>query len=624
MTLLAPGTRHLLATVLSPPDGFRLDRAIATTYSLDLQTLLPIPVTMAITDAADPDVLTRSPVALLNGIREVADRFAVFAQEGGIKAGHQVPQLCALLEDSVYAVRAPRGGSFHAKVWCLRFRPKPSSAATEGDRLRLAVLTRNLTDDRAWDLDLAVDGVPGNTPRAANAEIARFLRGLPGLTVDGDAAPAWIAEVAGQVATATWETPPGYRDLRFYATGLDASSAAGPLSELPRGDRVVVLSPFVTNAALKRAAGRAPHEAHLVSRAEELAEIDNETQNRFASIRVLDEAAQSHDGEIPDTAAPQERLSPLHAKAYAVDNGKTVHLLLGSANATHAALVANTNIEVLAHLKGDAGRVGSAASILDREHGFGRLLADFQPVLAEPAETNADRERRQRLERVRDAIIAARPRLVCETSRDGSAYRPRIVCAEPPDLEGLHATAWLVTSRQDHARDLAPLAAGAAVSLPAASAANLTRFLAFELADPQARADAPTLSFCLCVRAEGLPDDRTAAIFRAILTDRRRFLEYVRLLLGDIGAEALMAAEQESERTGAWHLVDTQDAEAPLLEQLLRAQAQDPDRLTAIREVVAHIAEVQNSHDGEAVVPPSFWRIWQAFEEMSQDDAGRV
>ena len=52
MTLLAPGTRHLLATVLSPPDGFRLDRAIATTYSLDFQTLLPIPVTMAITDVA--------------------------------------------------------------------------------------------------------------------------------------------------------------------------------------------------------------------------------------------------------------------------------------------------------------------------------------------------------------------------------------------------------------------------------------------------------------------------------------------------------------------------------------------------------------------------------------------
>lgn len=42
--MLEPGERHLLADALRPPEGYQFDCAISTTFTLDLLTLLTMPV----------------------------------------------------------------------------------------------------------------------------------------------------------------------------------------------------------------------------------------------------------------------------------------------------------------------------------------------------------------------------------------------------------------------------------------------------------------------------------------------------------------------------------------------------------------------------------------------------
>ena len=42
--MLEPNSRQLLRDALRPPAGYILDRAISTTFSLDLMALLTIPV----------------------------------------------------------------------------------------------------------------------------------------------------------------------------------------------------------------------------------------------------------------------------------------------------------------------------------------------------------------------------------------------------------------------------------------------------------------------------------------------------------------------------------------------------------------------------------------------------
>ena len=64
----------------------------------------------------------------------------------------------------VVAARARNGGEFHSKVWLLRF---GSEQRDEPTRMRLLVLSRNLTFDRCWDVSLCT-GRDGERPRAGN------------------------------------------------------------------------------------------------------------------------------------------------------------------------------------------------------------------------------------------------------------------------------------------------------------------------------------------------------------------------------------------------------------------------------------------------------------------------
>ena len=129
--MLPPNQRELYLSALRPPPGFQLDRAIATTYSLDLITLLSLPLSFALLDITnDEGKLIRNPVALLHALRTYADRLTIFCHAGGIAVPAQRHPLYAHLEDAIIPVRKA-GGAFHPKIWVLRFTSagEPSTTA---------------------------------------------------------------------------------------------------------------------------------------------------------------------------------------------------------------------------------------------------------------------------------------------------------------------------------------------------------------------------------------------------------------------------------------------------------------------------------------------------------------
>ncbi len=84
--MLEPQDRRLFLESLRPPEGYALDRAIGTTYSLDLLALLTAPLAFTIFDWEDNEGRPRAdPLALLEAVRRHADRTAVFCQAGEIK-----------------------------------------------------------------------------------------------------------------------------------------------------------------------------------------------------------------------------------------------------------------------------------------------------------------------------------------------------------------------------------------------------------------------------------------------------------------------------------------------------------------------------------------------------------
>ena len=83
--MLGTHERTLLLDNLRPPAGYRLRRAVGTSFTLDLMALLTAPLAFTFFDAHDDDgAPVADPVALLEALRRHAEKVTLFCQAGAI------------------------------------------------------------------------------------------------------------------------------------------------------------------------------------------------------------------------------------------------------------------------------------------------------------------------------------------------------------------------------------------------------------------------------------------------------------------------------------------------------------------------------------------------------------
>lgn len=599
---LDPDHRTLYGANLQPPAGYRLDAAVATTFSLDFETVLAVPVSLALFAAESRDEILDHPLALLEGAERMAGRLLVFADSGHIQVQTRPhSRLCSLLEKIIVEVAAPKGGAFHPKMWALRFRPTNDDAPV---CVRLLIMSRNLTRDRSWDIALILDGVVAKKPHAANRPLADFIRCLPGLAI-GDL-PSGAAELATGLAEdvrrVEWILPEPFERVSFVANGFGGK----PWRPDP-GARLGVISPFCDEDALSMLADCAGNEApFLIGRSDELGRLPRDLLDRFGRVAVLDEAAATEDGEEPEVGS----LQGLHAKVFAVERGWDTELTVGSGNATRPALITGRNVELFATLTGRRSQVGSIEEIFG-DKGFGRLTRPFVP-----GELRNDDEARRvaeaRLDAARRDVCAGGLRLVCTRHcSDGAASLWNVIVhtARPLALDGVsELRVWPVTRGETHgisARD--NLRRAEAVDLGTMPLVDLTRFLAIHVVDQETGA---SLLFATGLILEGLPAGRNAAILRSIIHNKDAFFRYLRLLLAEFGDPfAATLAAQKDEGHGKWR---SGEDDSPLLEEMVRAFCSREDRLDAIGRLVERLEEADET-GSESPIPPDFQALWQTF-----------
>ena len=119
--MLSPDSRTVAFELLRAPAGYDLDFALLTTYTLDLEALLALPLSVIARADKGVEDLLADPLLLLEALRQAGERIHVFVDQAGIAIPRNRRELYAMLEPSVHPVRAPGGGAFHPKVWVLRF-----------------------------------------------------------------------------------------------------------------------------------------------------------------------------------------------------------------------------------------------------------------------------------------------------------------------------------------------------------------------------------------------------------------------------------------------------------------------------------------------------------------------
>jgi hypothetical protein len=402
---LDPEQRTLYGANLQPPAGYVFDAAIATTFSLNFETALAVPVSLALFAAENRDEILAHPLALLEGAERIAGRLLVFTDAGHIQA-HTRPQsrLCSLLERIIVEVAAPNEGVFHPKMWALRFKPMRPD---EPVRLRLLVLSRNLTRDRSWDVALTLDGVVTKRPQALNRPLVEFISRLPDLATTGvpNGGRELAEEIAEDVRRTDWTLPEPFQSVAFAVNGF-----GGKPWRPEACARLGVISPFCYDSALSMLADLTGAEKPIIiGRSDELALVSATTLDRFSRVAVLDEMAATEDGEEPETTT----LQGLHAKIFISERGWDTAITVGSGNATRPALLSGSNVELFATLSGKRSRVGSVEEILG-EKGFGRLTRPFARDELADADS-IQRAAEARLDAARRELCRAGLKLRCES-----------------------------------------------------------------------------------------------------------------------------------------------------------------------------------------------------------------
>lgn len=624
--MLEPTNRLMLVDALRPPEGFRLDTAVGTTFTLDLNALLLATVSFAVFDRIDNEAGQPDPIALLESVRRHADNVTLFAQAGALFGPKAHPPILAYLEEAVVPVRVPRPGHlFHPKVWAMRFINDEGVAS-----YRLLVLSRNLTFDSSWDTIVRLDGSPSTDAPVFSGVVGDFIAGLPAQAIQpvAEQRAARIAALATDLRDVRWQTPDGVKWLRFHPMG------EGFKAPNLRGDRSLVMSPFLSESTVRDlSSGAGPNV--LISRASSLDQVGaaavagfDETFVVDVGDEVLSSSVLVEDGdeepprpeldEAPEThidfdpPRPATELSGLHAKVFLIEKSGQITLWLGSPNATTAAFGGNTEFAVELGLDPDLWTIerflddGGNASLR-------AMLQSYRPVAEEAVEPS---ETEQALYRIDTLLreLAARDHAVHVSPAEGASADEsyRLDLSWEPLDDRLAA----VMERHNIAVAIGPATqlglrvpyAESGAAVPSATLQSVTSFL---LIEARTRVDGQELTgrTLINARLSGAPVDRKERLLASTLDDPAKVLRYLLFLLAELTGDSTLL-DQLGGGSASFDWSASPDS-PPLLETLLRALARSPKSL----DQVSNFVDDLRSGSGESLLPSDFEEVWEPIDE---------
>ncbi len=607
---------------LRPPDGFRLDRVIGTTFSLDLYSLLIAPLSMVLFEYEGKNDALKDPTAILEALRMLTDKIAIFCQKGRIIVPKGESYLFSYLEPIVIEV-VPENieGVFHPKLWILRYVNKEKDI-----NYRLLCLSRNLTFDHSWDTILTLDGSYRKDRQRAfarNRPLSDFIRALPDLSKNITLSVRKnIKLMADEILKVDFDLPEGFEDIKFHPIGIPGYKN-GP--EIRGYERSLVISPFLSDEVVKHLANK-EQENILISRPESFDELNPtilKSLSEEARLFIMQQTAERPQDSDNERLEYEETLidddlNGLHAKLYILETGWYASVFTGSANATNAALK-GVNVEFLTEIEGKKSIVG-----IDPLLGKGKnapemsLLNLLVPYSFPENSIRVDQSQKkleEKLQKLRNMILQCN--IFAKILQDEKNYRIELASTNKLILpEYTKITCWPIMLSENYEKDIAPLSMSDKVIFSDLSLLSLTRFFAFKII---AKVDNKQglLKFALNVPLEGMPEERNKNILNHIIGNSERFIRYLLFLLSDNPEQLIIdriihnVNGQENSKGGKG------DAEIPLLEELVRAFSRYPEKISRIDSLVI---DLKKTEEGRKILPCGFDEIWLAFKNATSTE----
>lgn len=593
--------------VLAPPDGYQLDFAIGTTYSLDLDALVGATLALGLSEDTDSDLM-KNPICLLEALRATGDKVALFCEAGQIHTPNSVTSLYILLEKMVFQVNtSKRKGiakypSFHPKFWLLRYVNDNNEPL-----YRVVVLSRNLTFDRSWDITFCMDGIVNRRKTLKTEPVIDFVNFLVGnLTVDdnGKLKQKRMKAVMRELPYVHFELDSKeFEDFEFLPVGIRNSkggfhgvedSAFAPLYK-DTFHELMIMSPFLTGSVIKDFNDRNSYinktDYMLITRAMSLDKLKPEDCSNFRIFTMKDAVV---DGE---TAISEEdtqiQKQDIHAKVYMVRKNSDSYLYLGSLNASHNAMYGNVEFMMMLKSKNRYLNLSKLSEALF-DGSEDAASNPFQEVMLSNA-LPIDKE--QEMQSVFESYI-----------KEINRMKPSAVVSENQDKYDLTVCFAKYEQCQYKVR-ISPLLSNKieefaeTVQFHSLQLTQLSEFYKVEITDGQR-----TVQRVIIIPTEGLPEDREKAVVNSVVKDKECFYRYIAFLLGE--NLVLGAVEANYTAQGSGILKNQKTIQIPALyEKMLQTAATAPERFKEIDYLIKAI-----SSDG--IIPEQFEELYTMFKKV--------
>lgn len=397
--------------IIAPPTDYKLDFAIGTTYSLDLDALIGACIALGLAEETDSDLM-KNPVCLLEALRATGDKVALFCEGGQIHLPNNVTSLYILLEKMVFPVTtsSKRGiaqySSFHPKFWLIKYVNNKNEAL-----YRVVVLSRNLTFDRSWDISFCMDGKKASYETDKNNPVSDFISYLIKQLPDTENASEKQKKLRALLRELKYVEfsldSKEFYDFNFIPVGISNkyNSKQDALYNL-LGDsfhEVMIMSPFLSKSVIKDFNDRNKYIEHsehvLITRASELGKLKPGDCSNFEIYTMKDAVI---DGE---SLISEENISTqkqdIHAKIYMIMKYPNTYLYLGSLNASHNALNGNIEFMVKLHSK---NRYLNLSKLKNSLFGADEAECPFQIATLNKAQEDETDEKTQMLDSVIKAV----------------------------------------------------------------------------------------------------------------------------------------------------------------------------------------------------------------------------
>ena len=585
--------------VLMPPVGFRLERAVGTTYSLDLETLTAVSIALGLIEDTDSELIN-SPISMLSALQKISDRIVVFCEAGQIKLPAKSNALCLTLEKMVVPVSLPfdkklnRYPAFHPKTWLLEY-----TNEYDERQYRFVVMSRNMTFDHSWDVACAMDGDSSSDGDIDSQPIVDFLKFLKKQLnkelVNYSRQNSGLNYLIKAVSEISFYMEDGFSECDILPLGIGAGSydMASNWLFTENFHELVVMSPFLSGSVIesfndtqKTLTGTT---RTLITRRSELPKIKGGKASNFdvyvMKDEIIDGESSISDGEEKDTdeaAGTQD----IHAKIYVRRKYSTTDLFLGSMNASYAAI--HSNVEMMLRLR-------TKNSVLNGEKFLDDIMGEeregkknpFELVSLDAVDEADDTTAQDRVEQLIKRVCRIKMAAAVEQS-DG-----RYNVSMKANVEGKIDGVRIRPLRSNKESEL----------LPEMSFENLEMLQLSEFYVVSAAVEDCTLERVIMIPTTGIPEGREDAVIQNVIRTRNQFIEYVSFILGDDYVQSFLENKKSSGAYGEWNQISAMPA---VYEKMLKTSVSDPDKLGEIQYITKAIQE-------EEIIPPEFREMYNVF-----------